>query len=165
MPHKVRVRNWDVPSAPTSALLELLTTSPHRLRTEKLGQLRGPERENLFHIAFDEQSIHDPTTQNRISDLIAAQGSFTALLKTVFMNPTLIGTLDLLIDKTKGRFPNRDPGFPAHRDPMQPDPVIDQCSNTHFYPTRGQNLKMQPGRSHISQIFGIGKKRKNFGRR
>ena len=76
-------------------------------RSEKLGQFRRTKGKNPFYIALHEKSLHDWPTRDGISNSILTESTLTALVKTVFMNPTPIRTLDLFVDKSERRFPGR----------------------------------------------------------
>ena len=96
---------------------------------KKFGQLRLAKCENLSYITLHKESLYDPAPQNGIANSIGAKGAFITLLKTVFMNPPPIRTLDLLVDKPEWRFPDGNPCSPAHGNAVNPNPVVDECPN------------------------------------
>jgi hypothetical protein len=136
-------------------------------RIKKLGQLGLAKRENLSYITLHKDSLYYPASQNGIANSIGAKGALTALFKAVFMYPSPIWTLDLFVDEPEWRFPDADPCSPLHGNAVNSNPVVDQCPDLHLNVTRRENFKMQPWRSHRSQVFGIGEKWKNlrWGRR
>jgi hypothetical protein len=136
-------------------------------RIKKLGELGLAKRENLSYITLDKDSLYNPTPENGIANSIGAKRAFTALFKAVFMNPPPIRTLDLFVDEPEWRFPEGYPCSPPHGNAVNLNPVVDQCPDSHLNVTRRENFKVKPGRSHRSQVFGVGEKWKylRWGRR
>jgi hypothetical protein len=134
---------------------------------ENLSELRLAKGENLFYVTLHKDLLYYPTPQNGIANSIGAKGTLSALFKTVFVNPPPIRTLDLFVDKPVGRFPEGYPCPPSHGNPVNPDPVVDGCPNSHLNVTRHKNFEMEPRWCHRPQVFGIGEKWKNlrWGRR
>ena len=133
-------------------------------RIENLGELRLAKSEDLSYVTLHENLLYYPTSQNGIANSIGAKSTFTALFETVFVNPPPIRTFDLFVDKPVWRFPDGYLCLPSHRNPVNPDPVVDECPNPHFNVTRRENFEMEPRGCHRSQVFGVGEKGENLRR-
>jgi hypothetical protein len=131
-------------------------------RIENLGELRLAKSEDLSYVTLHENLLYYPTSQNGIANSIGAKSTFTALFETVFVNPPPIRTFDLFVDKPVWRFPGGYPCPPPDGNPVNPNPVVDECPNPHLNMTRRENFKMEPRRCHRSQVFGIGEKWENL---
>ena len=71
------------------------------------------------------------------------------------MLPERVGALDLGVGEAGRRFPGLDPGPPAHRHPVQPQPVVEQRAGLHVSSPRRRHLEVEPGRSQRLQVESV----------
>lgn len=130
--------------------------------TKILHQFLAAIRKDSFQVRFHEQPVNHPSTGNGIVDMIANQRSTILLFKCVGVTPQPIGAPELSIDESYRRLPVADFRPPLNRDPVQPQPVIDQRPRKHLDGPRSLNLKMQPRWSDVLQSVSVREESKHF---
>jgi len=114
------------------------------------------EVEDPLEVAADEEPVGERAEWaegDRVADAVVDHGRALAVpLEAMGVLPERVGTLLLMVDEAERRLPRVDPGAPAQRHSVQPEPVLEQRSRLHPHRARRGHLEMEPGRGHRLQV-------------
>ena len=109
-------------------------------------------------------TMHAGVHRQRVSDVVPGQGAAGMQLEGVLVYPLSIGSAELFVHETVGRFPGTHPSAPAHRNTMHADAAVNESALAHDNGKRSQDVEAQSGKGDGIQIYGVRRERNQLRR-
>ena len=122
----------------------------------------GPVVEDAAEVGGDEETVDQRAARDGVFDFVSDESAAIFLFESVFVMPVAVGAAELVVGEKVGRIPAGDFTFPADRDAMKFEFVLDARAKTNDDRFWSEDLKIQERRRELFEMFGGGEEGEDF---
>jgi len=115
-----------------------------------------------LEVGSDEEAVNEGATGDGVFDFVADKGAGIAIFEGVFVMPVSVGAAELVVGKEVGWIPASDCAFPADKDAVKFELVLNARAERNDDGLRREDAEVEEGRSELFEMFGGGEVREDL---
>ena len=147
----------------------VLTRIPAAVRTSGMPALHeetfeggGAEVDDAAEVGRDEEAVDKRAAGDCVFDFVVDKCAAIFLFEGMFVMPVAVGAAELVIGEKVGWIPAGDFAFPADRNAVKFEFVLDARAEGNGDWFRREDLEIEEGRSELFEMFSGGEEGEDF---